>query len=42
MVDFLGSDTHKARQVSMLEEYIRTPVFQKIFKNNTILNDTLL
>ncbi len=42
MVDFLGSDTHKPRQVETLKKYIQTPQFQKIFEKNTIRNNALL
>ena len=42
MIDFVGSDTHKARQVEMLKEYIKTPQWQKIFEKNPIRNNELL
>lgn len=42
MVDFLGSDAHKARQVEMLQNFIQTDGFQKIFEKNRIRNNELL
>jgi tyrosine-protein phosphatase YwqE len=42
MVDFLGSDTHKESQVALLNNYMQTPAFQKIFEKNKILNNELL
>ena len=42
LIDFVGSDTHKMRQLEHLEKNLHSKVMEKIFKNNTILNDSLL
>ena len=42
MVDFIGSDTHHKRHAKFLKESFSNALYRKIFKNNTILNDTLL
>ena len=42
LIDFIGSDTHKMRQLEHLERNLHSKVIEKIFKNNTILNDSLL
>jgi len=42
MIDFLGSDTHKARQVEMLEHFLQTPQFLKVLQNNPVKNNDLL
>ena len=42
MIDFLGSDTHKERQVNTLQSFIQTPAYRKIFEKNDILNNVLL
>ncbi len=42
LIDFVGSDTHKMRQLEHLERNLHSKVIEKIFKNNTILNDSLL
>lgn len=41
LIDFIGSDTHKERQLVHLEKNLHSKVMEKIFKNNTILNDSL-
>lgn len=41
MIDFLGSDIHRQRQVDALKDTVSTSEYQKIFLNNTILNQTL-
>jgi tyrosine-protein phosphatase YwqE len=41
LVDFIGSDTHKAMQLDHLEKNLHSHAIQKLFKNNTILNDYL-
>jgi len=43
LIDFIGSDTHKERQLNHLEKNLHShKVMEKIFKNNTILNESLL
>ncbi len=42
LIDFIGSDTHKERQLQHLEKNLHSKVMEKIFKNNTILNESLL
>ncbi|MBU1667753.1 capsular biosynthesis protein [bacterium] len=42
LVDFIGSDTHHRRHTKFLKESFSNALYQKIFKHNTILNDTLL
>ena len=42
LIDFIGSDTHKQRQLDHLEKNLHSKVIDKIFKNNTILNESLL
>ena len=42
LIDFIGSDTHKLRQLEHLERNLHSKVIEKIFKNNTILNDSLI
>jgi tyrosine-protein phosphatase YwqE len=41
MIDFLGSDVHHKKQVVTLESVFQSDAYSDIFKNNTILNDTL-
>ncbi len=41
MIDFVGSDAHKIRHLHALEEVKASKVFNKLFENNTILNNTL-
>ena len=42
LVDFIGSDAHHKRHVKYLKESFSDTFYKKIFKKNTILNDTLL
>ena len=42
LVDFIGSDTHHKRHTSFLKTSFSHSTYRKIFKKNTILNDTLL
>lgn len=42
MIDFIGSDTHKHRQLDHLEKNLQSNVIKKIFKYNTIRNESLL
>lgn len=43
LIDFIGSDTHKERQLNHLQKNLNShKVMEKIFKNNTILNESLL
>lgn len=42
LVDFIGSDTHHRRHTKFLKESFSNTLYQKIFKHNKILNDTLL
>ena len=42
LIDFIGSDTHKERQLTHLEKNLHSKVMEKIFSNNTILNESLL
>jgi len=41
-VDFIGSDTHKAKQLEYLSKNLDSKVMSQIFEKSTILNDTLL
>jgi len=41
MIDFLGSDVHHKKQVDTLSDIFKSAVYPTIFKQNTILNDTL-
>lgn len=41
LVDFIGSDTHHRRHTKFLKESFSNGLYLKIFKHNTILNDTL-
>jgi len=40
-IDFIGSDTHKEKQLEYLSKNLDSKVMSKIFKMSTILNDTL-
>ena len=42
MVDFLGSDTHHMTHIRNLKKSFKQSLYKKIFKNNNILNNTLL
>jgi tyrosine-protein phosphatase YwqE len=42
MVDFLGSDTHHMTHIKNLQKSFKHNLYKKIFKNNNILNNTLL
>jgi len=42
MVDFLGSDTHHMTHIKNLKKSFKQSLYKKIFKNNNILNNTLL
>jgi tyrosine-protein phosphatase YwqE len=42
LVDFIGSDVHHKRHVKFLKESFSDTFYKKIFKKNTILNDTLI
>jgi len=41
-IDFIGSDTHKVKQLEYLSKNLDSKVMSKIFEQSTILNDTLL
>ncbi len=41
MIDFLGSDVHHRKHVDFLGRVFESPSYQKLWKNNTILNETL-
>ena len=41
MIDFLGSDVHRAKQVKTLSKVFESEAYRDIFAHNTILNDTL-
>jgi tyrosine-protein phosphatase YwqE len=41
MIDFLGSDVHRMKQVEILGEVLKSDTFRSVFKHNTILNETL-
>jgi len=41
MIDFLGSDIHHINQVETLDKIRKSNFFCTVFKNNTILNNTL-
>jgi len=40
-IDFIGSDTHHLKHIKHLKKSLSLSFYQKIFKYNTILNDTL-
>ena len=42
MIDFLGSDTHHQKQVTLLGELFYSEVYTDIFKKNKICNDELI
>jgi tyrosine-protein phosphatase YwqE len=42
MINFLGSDVHKLSQLDIMEEIQKSRTYKQIFKNNKILNNTLL
>ena len=42
LVDFIGSDTHHKQHTKFLKKSFSSSLYQKVFKHNTILNDTLL
>ncbi len=43
MVDFIGSDTHRERQLKHLEKNLSSvKIMKKLFENNTIRNESLL
>ena len=41
LVDFIGSDTHHMTHITSLKRSLNQSLYKKIFKYNTILNDTL-
>ena len=41
MVDFIGSDTHHRQHTKYLKKSFSNGLYKKIFKHNTILNNTL-
>ena len=41
MIDFLGSDVHHKKQIETLSNVFQSDIYQEIFRNNSILNDTL-
>lgn len=41
LVDFIGSDTHHMTHIKGLKKSLNQALYKKIFKYNTILNDTL-
>jgi tyrosine-protein phosphatase YwqE len=41
LVDFIGSDTHHITHLKSLKKSLNQTLYKKIFKYNTILNDTL-
>lgn len=41
-ISFIGSDTHKKKQLEYFTKNINSKIVSKIFENNTILNKTLL
>ncbi|HEO98134.1 MAG: capsular biosynthesis protein [Campylobacterales bacterium] len=41
MIDFLGSDLHRMKQAKTLEEVLNGDIMDGIFRNNTILNESL-
>lgn len=42
MVDFVGSDTHKTKHIEVHQKVLQSSSYHQLFKNNTILNSTLL
>jgi len=42
LVDFVGSDAHHRRHTKFLKKSFSHKYYHKIFKNNNILNDTLM
>ena len=41
LVDFVGSDTHHKRHIKFLEKSLNSSAYKKIFKHNTLLNNSL-
>ena len=41
-IDFIGSDTHKAKHIECFSKNLNSKLLSKIFENNRILNETLL
>lgn len=41
MIGFLGSDVHRMKQVEILGDVLKSDTLRSIFRNNTILNETL-
>ncbi len=41
MVDFIGSDTHKARHLSMMQGVYDTPMYQQLIRRNSLMNNML-
>ena len=41
MIDFLGSDVHHIKQIKTLGNVLLSDAYEKIFENNTILNEQL-
>jgi len=42
LVDFMGSDAHKMRDITLLEKVLQSREYQRIIKNNTLQNNNLL
>jgi len=40
-INFIGSDTHHLKHIESLKKALHLSIYKKIFKYNTILNDTL-
>ena len=41
MIDFIGTDTHHKRHIKFLKDALNASLYKKLFKQNTLLNDTL-
>jgi len=41
LVDFMGSDVHRVKDIQNFEKLLKTRMYKNIFKKNTILNNTL-
>ncbi len=41
MIDFLGSDIHRVKELKVLEKVLHTDTMKEVFEKNVILNQTL-
>ena len=41
MIDFLGSDIHRVKELNVLKKVLNTDTLKEVFEKNVILNQTL-